>query len=100
MTILQRDDWYDIARDVDWTLSYVDEKEAFPEQWSGIGPVPKEAWAAWDEPYRCTYRDYVSVQRDKESGAHAVREALLPYVTPDGLRMPYACWLVSARQRS
>ena len=32
--------------------------------------------------------------------AHAVREALLPYVTPDGLRMPYACWLVSARQRS
>ena len=76
MSMLQRDDWYDIARDVDWTLSYVDEKTAFPEQWSGVGPVPKDAWLTWDEPYRCTYRDYVSVQREKEAGAHAVREAL------------------------
>ncbi|NDZ17408.1 toluene monooxygenase [Variovorax sp. WS11] len=76
MSLLSRDDWYDIARDVDWTLSYVDEREAFPEAWSGCGPVPKEAWDAWDEPYRVTYRDYVRVQREKESGAHAVREAL------------------------
>ena len=24
MALLNRDDWYDIGRDVDWTLSYVD----------------------------------------------------------------------------
>jgi SAM-dependent methyltransferase len=30
--------------------------------------------------------------------AHAVREALLPYVTPEGPRMPYACWVVSAQR--
>jgi len=36
----------------------------------------KEAWDAWDEPYRVTFRDYVRVQREKEAGAHAVREAL------------------------
>ena len=42
MAALSRDDWYDIARDVDWTLSYVDEKEAFPEEWTGVGQMPKE----------------------------------------------------------
>lgn len=76
MTLLNRDDWYDIARDVDWTLSYVDKKDAYPNTWAGADGVPEEAWSAWDEPYRCTYRDYVSVQRDKEAGAYAVREAL------------------------
>lgn len=76
MTLLNRDEWYDIARDVDWTLSYVDEKEAFPDAWTGCGSIPKEAWAEWEEPYRVTFRDYVSVQREKEAGAHGVREAL------------------------
>ena len=42
MTVLSRDDWYDIARDVDWTISYVDEKEAFPDAWTGCGPIPKQ----------------------------------------------------------
>ena len=76
MRLLNRDDWYDIGRDLNWTLSYVDPAEAFPDCWSGNGNVPAEAWDAWDEPYRVTYRDYVSVQREKEGGAHAVREAL------------------------
>ena len=76
MTVLSRDDWYDIARDVDWTLSYVDKQEAFPEAWTGCGPIPEEAWADWNEPYRVTYREYVRVQREKESGAYAVRDAL------------------------
>ena len=76
MTLLNRDDWYDIARDVDWTLSYVEAKEAFPEAWTGVGDIPKEAWDEWDEPFRVTFRDYVRVQREKESGAYAVRDAL------------------------
>jgi hypothetical protein len=65
MALLNRDDWYDIARDVDWTLSYVDEKEAFPESWSGAQAIPREAWDSWDEPYRVTYRSYVAVQRER-----------------------------------
>jgi toluene monooxygenase system protein A len=76
MGLLNRDDWYDIARDVDWTLSYVHETAAFPAAWTGTQALPREAWEAWDEPYRVSYRDYVKVQREKESGAHAVREAL------------------------
>ena len=76
MTVLSRDDWYDIARDVDWTLSYVDKQDAFPDAWTGCGPIPEEAWADWNEPYRVTYREYVRVQREKESGAYAVRDAL------------------------
>ena len=63
MRLLSRDDWYDIGRDLDWTLSYVDHAEAFPDSWSGNGNVPAPAWDAWDEPYRVTFHDYVSVQR-------------------------------------
>jgi hypothetical protein len=35
MTLLNRDDWYDISHDLDWTLSYVEEQGAFPVEWSG-----------------------------------------------------------------
>jgi hypothetical protein len=30
MPTLNRDDWYDIGRDLNWSLSYVDVDEAFP----------------------------------------------------------------------
>lgn len=76
MALLKRDDWYDIARDVGWTLSYVDTAAAFPDAWTGSAGIDAAEWDAWDEPYRVTYRDYVAVQREKEAGAHAVREAL------------------------
>lgn len=76
MALLKRDDWYDLARDVGWTLSYVDRGAAFPDAWSGSAGIDEAAWNAWDEPYRVTYRDYVAVQREKEAGAYAVREAL------------------------
>ena len=33
--MLRRDDWHDLARKVDWDLSYVREEEAFPEVTSG-----------------------------------------------------------------
>lgn len=77
MALLNRDDWYDIARDVDWTLSYVDPEVAFPEEWTGTQSIPDEAWADWDEPFRVSYREYVMVQREKESGVNAIREALV-----------------------
>jgi toluene monooxygenase system protein A len=49
MTLLNRDDWYDISHDLDWTLSYVEEQEAFPVEWSGTQGVPKEAWQSWED---------------------------------------------------
>lgn len=74
--IIDRDDWYDLSRDLNWTLTYVEHDELFPEEWTGVGDVPAEAWDSWDEPFRVSYRDYVSVQREKEAGVHAVSDAL------------------------
>jgi Methane/Phenol/Alkene Hydroxylase len=84
MTLLNRDDWYDLSHDLDWTLSYVDEQDAFPVQWSGTARVPKEAWRSWEEPFRVSYRDYVMVQREKEAGVAGVREALNSAPIRDG----------------
>ena len=72
---MNRDDWYDLARDLGWTLSYVDETEALPEEWKGAGRIPQSAWEDWDEPFRASYRDYVRVQREKDAGVYAVKEA-------------------------
>ena len=43
MARMAREKWYDIARDLDWELSYVDYEEVFPEWMSGSGKVPREA---------------------------------------------------------
>jgi hypothetical protein len=37
MPTLNRDDWYDIGRDLNWSLSYVDVDEAFPACSMGMG---------------------------------------------------------------
>src|SRR5262249_8727224 len=74
--LLNRDDWYETSRDLDWTLSYVDENAAFPTAWTGSAGIPQEAWQAWEEPFRVSYRDYVRIQREKESGVKAVSNAL------------------------
>ncbi|ABS70068.1 methane/phenol/toluene hydroxylase (plasmid) [Xanthobacter versatilis] len=77
MALLNRDDWYDIARDVDWTLSYVDRAVAFPEEWKGEKDICGTAWDDWDEPFRVSFREYVMVQRDKEASVGAIREAMV-----------------------
>jgi toluene monooxygenase system protein A len=74
--LLNRDDWYQTSRDLDWTLSYVDHEVAFPAEWGGTDGIPAEAWEGWDEPFRVSYRDYVRVQREKEAGVKAVSNAL------------------------
>jgi hypothetical protein len=74
--LLNRDDWYDCARDLEWTLSYVDHEVAFPQDRIGAPNVPAAAWQAWDEPFRVSYRDYVRIQREKETGVKAVSDAL------------------------
>ena len=35
MALLDRAEWYDIARDTNWTTTYVTENELFPEEQSG-----------------------------------------------------------------
>ena len=73
---MPREAWYDIARDLDWELSYVDYEAVFPEWMCGQGKVPRESWAKWDEPYKVTYPEYVATQREKETGAYSVKAAL------------------------
>src|SRR5689334_20097581 len=74
--MLKRDDWLDLARKVDWELSYVSERDAFPEIQSGRPWLPGTAWAGWDEPFRTSYSEYVTQQHAKEASVYAVRDAL------------------------
>src|SRR2546421_92821 len=76
MARMKREEWYNIARDVDWTRSYVDEEAVLPEGLSGSGKGPRDAWKSWDEPYKCAYSDYVATQREKEGSVYAVKAAL------------------------
>jgi toluene monooxygenase system protein A len=74
--VLRRDQWLDLARKLDWELSYVDEREVFPDVVSGKPWLPHAAWRDWDEPYRTTYGEYVTNQSAKETAVRAVREAI------------------------
>jgi toluene monooxygenase system protein A len=74
--MLNRSDWHDLARKLDWTWSYVDERAAFPEALSGRPWLPGEAWRHWDEPYRTTYTEYVANQSAKDAAVFAVRDAV------------------------
>jgi toluene monooxygenase system protein A len=73
---LQRDQWLDLARKLDWDYTYVDERDVFPELVSGRPWLPHAAWAEWDEPYRTSYGEYVAGQHEKETSVRAVRESV------------------------
>jgi toluene monooxygenase system protein A len=73
---LAREAWFDLARKLDWTYSYVTEREVFPELVSGTPWLPHAAWQDWSEPYRTTYTEYVVNQAAKEASVHAVRSAV------------------------
>jgi toluene monooxygenase system protein A len=74
--VLRRDDWIELARKVDWTYRYVDERDVFPEAMSGSPWLPHDAWKDWTETYRTTYREYVTNQRAKDESVLGVRSAL------------------------
>lgn len=74
--MLKREQWLDLARKLDWTYSYVDEKEVFPVEISGSPWLPHEAWKDWDEPYRTSYTEYVHQQHAKDAAVYAVRDAV------------------------
>ena len=76
MAMLRTSDWYDIARDTNWTPSYVAEADLYPPQFSDPFGLPVSEWEMFDEPYKVTYRDYVKTQREKDVGAYTVKAAL------------------------
>jgi toluene monooxygenase system protein A len=75
MTRLPRTEWLDLTRQLEWELSYVDAREAYPESISGPW-LADAAWQGWDEPYKTSYFDYVRTQHDNEVALRAVREAV------------------------
>jgi len=92
--MLERDDWLDLARKLDWDFSYVGEREVFPEEISGRPWLLHAQWQAWDEPYRTTYREYVKNQHAKEASVQAVHEALGGF---DDLKKLPASWLCALK---
>ena len=60
--MLGRDEWLDLARKLDWTFSYVSERDVYPEAVSGAPWLEHEAWRDWDEPYRTSFSEYASGQ--------------------------------------
>jgi toluene monooxygenase system protein A len=77
MALLDRSEWYDIARNTNWTPRFVAETELFPPEQSDPYGISFEEWETYDEPYKVSYREYVSIQREKDSGAYSVKAALL-----------------------
>lgn len=76
MALLNRTDWYDIARNTNWTPKYVTEEQLFPPMMSGDLGIPVEKWETYDEPYKTSYMEYVGIQRQKDAGAYSVKAAL------------------------
>ena len=76
MALLDRSEWYDIARTTNWTPKYVTEDALFPEAQSGSLGLPLEQWETYDEPYKISYREYVQTQREKDAGVYSVNAAL------------------------
>ncbi|HEX2676750.1 MAG TPA: toluene-4-monooxygenase system B family protein [Polyangiales bacterium] len=68
--------WLDLARKLDWTFSYVEESAVYPEAVSGTPWLEHEHWQGWDEPYRTTYAEYVTLQHKKDVAFFAVRDAV------------------------
>ena len=50
MAVLNRLDWYDVARNTNWTPKYVAESELFPEELSSAFGLPAEVFEEYDEP--------------------------------------------------
>ena len=76
MALLDRLEWYDIARTTNWTPRYVPDAEMFPEEMSSSFGLPMEAFEEYDEPYKTTYPEYVKIQREKDAGVYSVKAAL------------------------
>lgn len=74
--MLQRKDWLDLARNLDWEFSYVKESEVYPDEICGRPSLPAKAWEKWEEPYRTTFNEYVKGQQSKNASVYAVQNAV------------------------
>jgi len=77
MAMLDRSEWYDIARSTNWTPRFITEDQLFPPEQSDPFGIPMSEWETYDEPYKVSYREYVGVQREKDAGAYSVKAALV-----------------------
>jgi toluene monooxygenase system protein A len=76
VALLNRSEWYDIARDTNWSPSYVTVEDLFPDEMSDAFGLTLDQWNAYDEPFKISYREYVQVQSRKDSDAYSVKAAL------------------------
>jgi len=76
MPKLERSQWYDLNRDMNWNFKYVTEAEVFPDAMSHSHGIAPAAWWSWDEPYKISYREYVQNQAEKDTGVYSVRSAI------------------------
>lgn len=76
MALLERSAWYDLARSTNWTPQFITEEELFPSIQSDPFGIPMSEWETYDEPFKVSYREYVQLQREKDSGAYSVKAAL------------------------
>ena len=76
MPKLQRQDYYDTARDMNWAFSYVKDEDVFPEELSKSFGIAADEWWSWDEPYKLTYREYVHNQAGKDAGIYSIRSTI------------------------
>jgi toluene monooxygenase system protein A len=76
MPRLARSEWYDLARDMNWKVSYVDESEAWPDDLSAGKGIPMEDWWGWDESYKVSYREYVHNQVGKDASVYSVNSVV------------------------
>jgi len=76
MSLLKREEWFDLSRRLDWTPRYVPADELFPSDFSAGEAGAKGDWSTWDEPYKVSYREYMHLQRQKETSVYAVKTAL------------------------
>lgn len=44
MPQLNRSDWYDLARDMNWVFKYVTYEQVFPKEVAGEYEVPQADW--------------------------------------------------------
>ncbi len=71
-----REEWTELARKLDWSFSYADERQVYPEALAGSPWLPSHEWRDWDEPFRTTFAEYVTTQHQKEVAFQAVADAV------------------------
>ena len=95
--MLKRDDWIHYAQKLDWEFTSVKPEQVFPAQISGTPWLDHQQWSDWDEPFKTSFREYVSQQQIKDQSVASVREAIGR--AEDAAKLPPA-WLNALKLHS